>query len=236
MNKYEEAIDKLARGPSTCGRCGCARVGTMIGLEFNSSITQHPIYYGCPQCEVAVLESADVAATMWSAVLRHPSDPHWEWLPVNVRAACARAGYGAVKESPVFPDKRLGVVLGQVWAMEGTWGAINTFAHPGTLATFEARLDSASASGKYRIPAGMEPAVQAAMLTPRAEKGGFHTSSRQHMNVGPSVLPVRLMRLVEELNPFAVWHTAGAEQPVVAVRDGRAVALLMGCRAAGKGG
>lgn len=229
---YDIAVNALPTTATLCERCKLRRVATMIGVVFDpkDQLPTTPSRFGCPKCEVALLENVDRAAMMWSAVLRNDVDPHWAWLPVQVRAACARAGFGAVKESEVWPDTRVGVVRGHVWAMEGTWGAINTLADAANLPDIEAQMEAAHEREHLRIPDGMGPLVERSMATPRVARGGTHAESKAHVWIGMAIVPLRLVALVEKLYPFAVWHGGGWAHPVVAVRDGIPVALLMGCQ------
>src|SRR4051812_37034005 len=92
---YERAIAELPATPGKCSRCQLPRVGTMLGASIAQMNSRPwvPTRYGCPECEVALLESADHDAMMWSAVLRNEADPHWSWVPAWMRAAFARIGF-----------------------------------------------------------------------------------------------------------------------------------------------
>lgn len=226
--EHRAAIDRFPteRPAGGCGTCGrplvrviLEPVGTWPKLPAKPVTPRH----ACAWCEVA-LAATLVRDELWAAVLRHPVDSFWRWIPPQHRQAFAEVGFGLVVDR-AFPDHQLGVLGDALWAGEGRWALVHTGAHASLLRECERGLGwSAAEQMEYRLPPAQMQAL--ADLT-----RGFQVAELRNTERGVCVGAYRIQRrlawLVNAIWPRVVWHARGPEEPIGAFWGEVPVAMLM---------
>lgn len=234
--EHRAAIDRLPIEPGPCPTCGTPRTCCVLEEWLGEPHPIPPPRFGCAEHEVALAQCVDNDVSdkgylggLWTAALRDPVDPSWDWIPKRIRAVCARASFGIVAGFFGFPNHGVGVIRDRLWIMEGRWALLDTGEPASALAAAEEALGwPEEMREQYRIPVeATERALAALEVFPVMSKAPPPAWATEYgVTIGCTVVSRRLVELVETIYPDAVWKSRGEREMVLAVAEGRTVALF----------
>ena len=133
MSEYQSRISAL---PDTESTCACSEKRSPIHMLNLASGK----CYGCRWCEVRLID--DCIDGGYLAVLRHHSDPAYNWLPENMRESGAKAGFGysMASNTPWRLSRRYTVHNSHTWLVDGCM-AIDSGMPPEQVDEWRAKVD-----------------------------------------------------------------------------------------------
>ena len=247
---YKAAVDRLQTKPGMCPVEGCGEMLLCCSVErWDGEDAPMPTpRFCCPEHDVwlgdcfdeGYPEDKDYQEGLYTATLRDPSAPAYQWIAEQHRPALARSGLGM---SMVFayPSMRAGIAIGKTWVMDRsnviavgpedifettldgiTPEVIPATARPKTMVEHTISADFMAQGFASFTPEDYHPAT----IGKPTDHGHSTRWDKTHSAIGGAAIPTRMLEFVNALHPTATWFFKSKIASAVAVVDGQPVAFI----------
>jgi hypothetical protein len=243
---HRAAIDRLPLRPGTCSVLGCGETRICVKVEDweGPGYPHPPPRFGCPEHDVwlghcfdeGYPDDPEYKLGLYEATLRDVADPAWGWLPEQMHAAAARAGFGVLRPYQ-YPQVMIGLWDGRSWGTDDR--TVIALGPESDLPGIQDRLLGRVKPEMVRRHVLPNGAVGRAFEP--YERGGYAPSlpvaptragyaarwDKDGIAFGPAVIPGSIHAMVSEIFPGSAWLAAGRLDPVLVMALERFVAAVM---------